>query len=131
MPVALGIALFAPLVLIPFGHEYVTHGTPVLRILAVTSCLRSILFLYGTMARLAGKGRQLLVLQGAVGVVLLPLTLVLTRADGLVGAAWAWFGTHFLIAAVVLPLMVREFVKLNPKPPVARRPERRARHGKK
>lgn len=105
VPIAALIALAAPLVLTPYGHAYVTHGTLVLRLLAAASCFRAVVFLYGGVARLRGAGRQLLNLQVAVAVTLVGLVYVLARADGLVGVGLAWLlGWALLAAAVALPL---------------------------
>jgi len=106
VPVSLLIVAAAPLVLLPFGHGYVEHGTTLLRLLAATSCFRSLLFLLSAMARLEGHGKRLLMLGGALASVLVTLIAVLAPRDGLDGVGLAWMLAHAGVALLLLPTLL-------------------------
>jgi O-antigen/teichoic acid export membrane protein len=107
VPVALIIVVVAPLILSPFGQSYVDHGSGLLRLLAATSCCRSLLFLFGATARLQGQGFRLLALQIAPTTLLVGLILLLVPSDGLNGVGLAWLLAHGAAAVVVLPVLLR------------------------
>jgi O-antigen/teichoic acid export membrane protein len=107
VPISLLIVAAAPLVLLPFGHAYVAHGTTLLRLLAATSCFRSLLFLVSAMARLEGHGRRLLFLGAALAAVLVGLIALLAPSEGLDGVGLAWALAHGALALVLLPALVR------------------------
>jgi O-antigen/teichoic acid export membrane protein len=107
VPISLLIVVAAPLVLLPFGHAYVTHGTTLLRLLAATSCFRSLLFLVSAMARLEGHGRRLLFVGAALAVGLVSLIALLAPSEGLDGVGLAWALAHGTLALALLPALVR------------------------
>jgi O-antigen/teichoic acid export membrane protein len=107
VPVSLLILAAAPLVLMPFGHDYVVHGSGLLRLLAATSCFRSLLFLVSATARLEGHGRRLLFLGATLATVLVALIALLAPRGGLEGVGLAWLLAHGTLALLLLPTLVR------------------------
>lgn len=101
LPGALLILIAAPLLLLPFGPDYVEHGTSVLRILALASMIRPVLFLYGAAGRLEGHGTRLLVVQIVTSCALVALVLLLAPSHGLDGVAVAWLAAHSLGVLVI------------------------------
>jgi hypothetical protein len=70
VPGTLLIVSAAPLILIPFGEDYVREGTPVLRVLACACVFHATIALYISVARLRGLGLRLLAVNGARTVLL-------------------------------------------------------------
>lgn len=106
VPAALVVCAAAPLLLIPFGHEYVDEGTTALRLLALASIARAIVCLYVAIARLQGRGRAIIAAQGTVFSVVVVLALILADPLGLPGIGLAWLAGNALVAAVVAPGLV-------------------------
>jgi O-antigen/teichoic acid export membrane protein len=102
-----GIALAAPLLLAPFGGDYVSHGSDVLRVLALASIFRACLYLFGAVCLIQGRGGWILGSRAASLVLLLPLVLVLGKRSGLEGIGWAWLVSNAIVAVAILPLLVR------------------------
>lgn len=107
VPVALLVVAAAPLLLVPFGGEYVDEGSGVLRLLALASIARAVVCLYLAVARLQGRGRAILAVQGVVFAGVVSLSLALAEPLGLEGIGIGWLGGNALAAVVVAPALVR------------------------
>jgi O-antigen/teichoic acid export membrane protein len=105
-PAALVVSAAAPIVLIPFGQEYVDQGSGVLRLLALASIPRAIVCLYVAIARLQGRGRAILATQASVFAGVVVLALALAGPLGLPGIGLAWLAGNALVAVVVAPRLV-------------------------
>jgi O-antigen/teichoic acid export membrane protein len=95
------LILLAPVLLIPFGPEYVREAAPVVRLLACASVFRAVLYLFSALCRLRGRGRPLVVIEAGVLLGLVALTATLVPRLGLEGVALAWLITHAVLALVV------------------------------
>jgi O-antigen/teichoic acid export membrane protein len=98
---SLALMLLAPVLLIPFGSDYVREATPIVRLLACASVFRGGLYLFSALCRLRGRGRPLVAIEAGVLVGLLTLTVILAPALGLRGVALAWLITHVILALLV------------------------------
>jgi O-antigen/teichoic acid export membrane protein len=107
IPGAVVLALAAPLILLPFGPDYVREGTPVLRLLAIASLFRGVITFYEAVARVRGTGRSILACELALMTLLLAGTAVLAHPLGLRGVGLAWLGASALVAAAVMPSLAR------------------------
>jgi O-antigen/teichoic acid export membrane protein len=107
IPGALFIALAAPLILAPFGPDYVRDGTSVLRLLAIASLFRGAITFYEAVARVRGQGRSILVCELAMMAMLLVGAATLAGPLGLVGVALAWLAASTIVAAAIAPSLVR------------------------
>jgi O-antigen/teichoic acid export membrane protein len=107
VPGALLLALAAPLILLPFGPDYVREGTAVLRILAIASLFRGAITFYEAVARVRGHGRSILVCELAQMAMLLGGAAVLAQPLGLEGVALAWLGSSVIVAGAVAPSLWR------------------------
>ncbi|MFY9469934.1 MAG: hypothetical protein WAP37_07450 [Solirubrobacterales bacterium] len=107
LPVSLAIAVAAPLILLPFPAEYAENGTTVLRLLALTSAMRAVVLFYEASARLQGHGARLMAAQVANTAGVLGFALLWAPEHGIDGIAVGWLITHGVIAAVVLPGLLR------------------------
>jgi O-antigen/teichoic acid export membrane protein len=105
--VSLGLVLVAPILLLPFGPDYVREASPLVRLLACACVFRGALYLYAALCRLRGRGRPLLLLEAAVFGLLMALTFALTPRLGLEGVALAWVITHAVLAGVVTYPLLR------------------------
>lgn len=123
VPGAAVIALAAPLILLPFGPDYVREGTPVLRLLAVASLFRGVITFYEAVARVRGTGRSILVCELATMAMLLGGAAVLAQPLGLVGVALAWLGASAIVAAAVTPSLARLLRPHRPAAPSRLAPE--------
>jgi O-antigen/teichoic acid export membrane protein len=96
----------APLVLLPFGVDYAREGAGALRLLALASIPRAILFLTGAVWRLQGHGRWLLGIEALMLVLLLGSVVPLADGLELTGVALAWLGSAAVAGAVAATWMV-------------------------
>jgi O-antigen/teichoic acid export membrane protein len=115
-----GVALMiaaAPLILLPFGDDYVGESTPVLRLLACACLFRAALTLYTAIARLHGLGLRILAVEAAQMGLLLTAVAVLANPLGLIGVALAWVGSIVVVALAILPSLLR-FFRSPPTTPV-------------
>lgn len=101
LPIAAIIFVAAPLILSPYGAPYVDNGVTVLRVLAIASPFRSVVFLYGAVARLQGHGGRLLGLQFAAAVSIVGGVALLAHPLGLAGVSLAWLATWGVLAPAV------------------------------
>lgn len=106
IPAALLIAAAAPLLLLPFGPDYVREGTTLLRLMALASCARAIVFLFAARCRVEGRSDLVAIVEAALLATLVPATVVLAGAHGLAGVGLAWLLGHMVVAlAVAVPLI--------------------------
>jgi O-antigen/teichoic acid export membrane protein len=118
----------APLILLPFGADYASEGTPVLRILACGGLFRSANLLYVAIARLQGKGFRILAVHATEAVLVLAGAAALAKPLGLEGVALGWLVAMATAQLAVLPSLVRFFrspeTSVAPQPAAAQpRPE--------
>jgi O-antigen/teichoic acid export membrane protein len=99
----------APLLLVPFGADYVRESSSVLRILACGCLFRAISVLYMALARLQGRGSRILAVEAVQMVLLLGGAAVLATPLGLEGIAVSWLGATAVVALAVLPSLIRFF----------------------
>jgi O-antigen/teichoic acid export membrane protein len=97
----------APLLLLPFGPDYVQESSPVLRILAFGCLFRAVSVLYMAIARLQGRGSRILAIEGVQMILLLGGAAALARPLGLEGVAVSWLGATAVVALAVLPSLIR------------------------
>jgi O-antigen/teichoic acid export membrane protein len=109
------IVAAAPLIMLPFGADYVHEGTSVLRILACACVFRGISILYIAVARLHGQGLRILVVEALQMALLLGGAITLADPLGLEGIALAWLGSIAIVAVAVLPSLVRLFRSAPPR----------------
>nr|WP_262347044.1 lipopolysaccharide biosynthesis protein [Streptomyces sp. QL37] len=100
VPVVLVLVLLAPQILSPFGSDYATHGTLVLRLLAAAALPRVVVELYIGVLRVQGRTGALAVLQGAMCVLVLGSAAVLLGPLGIAGAGWAMLIAMTAVATV-------------------------------
>lgn len=105
IPAAVAIALAAPLLLLPFGHDYVEEGTTVLRLMALASIARAVVFLYASACRIQGRSGLVALVEAALLAVLVPGVWIMANAHGLDGVGVAWLVGNTLVGlAVAWPL---------------------------
>lgn len=107
VPVIVVLIVVAPLVMAPFGEEYVRESTNVLRILLVASLFRAAMLLAAALWRLEGRGARIAALDGCMLVGLLCATVPLAHALGVTGVALAWLGTTAAAGCAVVPTLMR------------------------
>jgi O-antigen/teichoic acid export membrane protein len=101
------IVAAAPLIMLPFGPDYVRESTPVLRILGCACLFRAATVLYIAIARLHGQGLRILAVEAVQMVLLLGGAVALAHPLGLEGIALAWLGSIAVVALGVFPSLVR------------------------
>jgi O-antigen/teichoic acid export membrane protein len=99
-------ALAAPLLLFPFGPDYVSESTWVLRLLLLGGLCRAAIFLFIAVMRLRRQSGWIMALEGSLFVMLLTLTLVLAPRFGREGVGLAWLVANGAAALVVTPWLV-------------------------
>jgi O-antigen/teichoic acid export membrane protein len=109
IPLVAFFVVAAPLVMLPFGEEYVRESTPVLRILVVASLFRAVVALGAAVWRVTGQSGRIATLDGCILLLLLLLAVPLAHAFGVVGVALAWLATSVVMGCTVLPLLIRSY----------------------
>ena len=99
----------APLILSPFGADYVRESTTVLRLLACGCAFYAVIVLYVAIARLEGRTANILAAEAAKVPLLLGGVLLLSDPLGIEGVALAWLGSVAVVALAVTPSLVRFF----------------------
>ena len=103
LPAGFVLIVAAPLVLLPFGEGYVTHGTDLLRLLACASLLRPAIALFSAVSRVQGHGRRLVLVELALLVLVLVPAVPLAYAYGVDGVGLAWLMAGAAVSAAVWP----------------------------
>jgi O-antigen/teichoic acid export membrane protein len=112
------LVLAAPLILIPFGAEYVREASDVLRLLALASLFRVVIALFVALARLRGRGGAILTIQALFSVLVIVLTALLADRWGIEGVAIAWLSASAIAALAALPYVI-VFIRPNVRTVVA------------
>jgi O-antigen/teichoic acid export membrane protein len=99
----------APLILLPFGPDYVREGTSVFRLLACACAFQVTLTVYVAIARLQGQGARILAVEAARAGLLLAGAVVLAGPMGLDGIGIAYLASSVVVTLAVLPSLVRFF----------------------
>jgi O-antigen/teichoic acid export membrane protein len=97
----------APLILLPFGEDYVHESSSVLRLLACGCLFYAALALYVAIARVEGRSSRILAVEASKLPLLLGGAIVLSGPLGIEGIALAWLGAVAMVALVVAPSLVR------------------------
>jgi O-antigen/teichoic acid export membrane protein len=95
-------AAAAPVIMLPFGREYVDGAAPVLRLLVLASACRATIALFAAVARVRRRTSWLVVVHAGLATLLIALTIVLGGRGGLTGVALAWLVAHATVAAAVM-----------------------------
>ncbi len=107
IPAAIGLVLFAPLLLQFFGSDYSREGTAVLRLLALAAVPYMVIALNVSILRAERRMRALAVQNIAVAGLVVVLSLRLLPPLGIAGVGWAWLIATSLVAAAVLVTNLR------------------------
>ncbi|MFC9245558.1 lipopolysaccharide biosynthesis protein [Streptomyces sp. NPDC057136] len=99
---AAAIFVAAPQFLAFFGPEYAEHGTPLLRLLALSALPNLLVSLAVDVARMRRQMRRVVGLQLALCVLVLGLAQVLLPVLGLAGGGVAWLVAQSLLALYLL-----------------------------
>ena len=99
----------APLILLPFGDDYVRESSSVLRLLACGCGFSAVLVLYVAIARLQGHPGRILAVEATKLPLLLGGVIVLSGPLGIDGVAVAWLGSVAAVALAVTPWLLRFF----------------------
>jgi O-antigen/teichoic acid export membrane protein len=101
-PLAIVIAIGAPLILRIFGPEYANHSTHLLQLLALSAIPNTVTATYLSIARVQRRLRAVIIATGALAVLVLALAIVLMPTMGVTGVGAAWFIGQTLVAAGLL-----------------------------
>lgn len=104
---ALIAALAAPILLAPFGEQYVRHGTMVLRLLLAASALRVLLALFNAVSKAHGRAGRLVVVQLVLFAGFVCFAIPLAHSDGIDGVAAAWLAANVLASVCALGALTR------------------------
>lgn len=107
LPIALAIVVFAPILLIPNGSDYMDNSATPLRLMALASAAHAVVMLYSATLRIRSHGRPLMILQVFNVVVTIGAVIVLSRSHGASGAAAGWLLGMGVTALVSLPPLRR------------------------
>ncbi len=103
VPVAVVAALLAPWILGLFGPGYAREGAPILVLLAAATLPRTLTEIYLGALRAMNRTSRVALVQGVRAVLVLGLTLVLTKYMGIIGAGIGVLISQVVVAIAVLP----------------------------
>ena len=109
LPVLTVLVVAAPMIMLPFGAEYVAESTPVLRILVVACAFRGAVAVAAAIWRVAGSSGKIAIVDGCLLTGLVASAIPLAHAFGVIGVALAWLGTAAVTGVAVLPLLIRQY----------------------
>src|SRR5262249_38002558 len=95
------LVVAAPLILELFGHSYAANGVALLRVLSISALPFSFTSMFLGLARVEGRMRALLMVQGALMLAVLGLGVPLLHAFGTLGMGFAWLIAQAAIALVL------------------------------
>lgn len=93
--------------LLPYGASYVHFGAPVLRLMALASVFRALVYLYCAVCRVEGAASRVLAVQGILLVSIIAAVYVFGESGGVTGVAAGWLLGSAATAALGLPRLVR------------------------
>jgi O-antigen/teichoic acid export membrane protein len=103
VPIAIVLAVAAPVVLRPFGAAYAEHSSTLLRLMAIALVPRSVLALAISVWRVDRTLLPLIVTNGLTAAAVLGAAGLLAASHGSNTVAVAWLATQTLLCAVYLP----------------------------
>jgi O-antigen/teichoic acid export membrane protein len=106
-PVVLLVVVAAPLALRFFGHEYAERGAPLLQALALAALPKAVIELYIGALRVENRTRLIAALQAVRFLGVLALVPVVIAPDRLATIGLAIVGVNTIVAALVLPGLLR------------------------
>lgn len=108
VPLVVAAVLVAPVLLRPFGADYVDQGTTVLRLLLLAVLPQSVISFALALARIEGRATRILLVRAAGFLLLLAgINAALHVAPSLTSVGLAWFGVYCCLAVIVLPSLRR------------------------
>ncbi|MFI9584127.1 lipopolysaccharide biosynthesis protein [Streptomyces sp. NPDC052236] len=116
VPVVLFLVLLAPQILAPFGEDYASHGTTVLRLLAAAALPRVVVELYIGVLRVQGRTGMLAALQGTMCALVLGSAALMLGPFGISGAGLALLCSMTVMAAVSAPGLRAALSGREPRP---------------
>lgn len=108
-PCLVVLVVGAPYFLRVLGAQYATHGTALLRLVALALPFMAVNVLYVTYARLARRVRRVLAIQVGIAATVLTLTVVLLDRFGIAGAGLAFLIGQAAASFVVFPSVFRQY----------------------
>ena len=108
LPAVALVIIVAPIALAFLGPEYATHGTLLLRLLALAAVFRAVNVLFLSLARVHRRMRQIVAVQAMTCVLGLGLAMVLLGPLGLPGAGVAVLIAQAVTALCVAPSLIRD-----------------------
>ncbi|MDQ1630730.1 MAG: hypothetical protein QOJ32_3035 [Frankiaceae bacterium] len=107
VPMLVLVTVLAPLLLRPFGPEYVEHATTSLRLMTLAAIPQGLVHLWGVLLRHEGATARIAIVQALNTIMLVALLLFLVPRYWLAGAGLAWLVTHLVTAVFLLPTLYR------------------------
>jgi O-antigen/teichoic acid export membrane protein len=111
IPVALVVAVGAPLILTIFGPDYAANGSDALRYVALGVLPFAANAIAIAIARIRGKAGEIVLIQLALAISTLGLTAVLLGPMGVSGVTLAWLLAQLGVAIVVGPLRIVPIIR--------------------
>jgi O-antigen/teichoic acid export membrane protein len=102
VPLALLLALAAPLVLAVLGPKYADHATVLLQLLVLSAIPNVVVTAYLSVVRVQRRMKAVIVTIGALSAGVVVLAFVLMPVMGVNGAGVAWLVSQCVVAAVLL-----------------------------
>ena len=106
VPAALGVAVFAPLVLRFLGEQYEANAVPLLRLLVLSAIPQILVGAAVGRARLHRRVRLVALIYLVIAICLFSGATFGLRAGGLEAVGWTWFVTQLALGLVLTPTVL-------------------------
>lgn len=103
---AAAVVAGAPVLLAPFGEDYVDGGSTLLRLLGAAVAFRCVIVLFQVVERSRRRGSRLVAVNATSALLILGMAAVLAPEFGLEGVGWAWLVGNGVVAMGILPGLV-------------------------
>ncbi|PWU47799.1 hypothetical protein DLJ46_13405 [Micromonospora globispora] len=107
VPAVVLLCVSAPLLLTLFGGDYASTGSGVLRLFAVAVLPRLMLIVFVAACRVQRRVGRIIAVHAATSTLVVSLAVVAMAEFGVVGVGFAYLAGQLVVAAAVLPSMVR------------------------
>ncbi len=106
-PGVLVLVVTAPLILAPFGSEYVEHSTTLMRLLLIGTAAHAVIVLYMAVERVRARVSRVLLAEGLLVILMVSGAVIGMRMSGLVGLGRAYLLAEVIVAIIVAPRLWR------------------------
>jgi O-antigen/teichoic acid export membrane protein len=101
IPAVIVIGLTAKWILLAFGSGYSINAGTLLWVLSLANLIRGVYLIYIGLLRIQDRLKELVIIQGIMGLTVIALSYWATKNFGLIGVGYAWLLTQTVISGIM------------------------------